>query len=66
MAALIIKFCDRVSLYHYLAAAHIVIVAAQILLMVSGRATFLSCLFLAFVERRVMVFLIDNDGVVRC
>lgn len=67
MAALLIGFRDRVSLYQHLAAAHIIVVATQILLMVLRGATFTSCIFLALVERWVMVLLlIDNDGVVWC
>ena len=55
------------ALHQHLAAAHIIVVATQILLMVLRGATFTPCLFLALVERWVMVLLlIDNDGVVWC
>ena len=67
MAALLIGFRDRVSLYQHFAAAHIIVVAAQILLMVLRGATFTSCIFFALIKRWVMVLLlVDNDGVVWC
>ena len=67
MTALIFGLRDRVSLYQHFAATHIIIVTAQILLMMLRGATFPSCLFLALVERWLMVLLLtDDDGVVRC